>query len=205
MYNLQKYKGISTRYTCPRCGRKKCFTLYVDEDGEPLHETVGRCDHESSCGYHYTPKQYFADHPDLKPGKDWRDDRPAWLDKPKPKPLCFLPDDVVTRSVRFNHDSDLVAFLKTIIEPTAVSELIEEYRVGVTRSQWKMLEAIAKEGSVAHITASSFLSKYKIASAPTALRNVNALMDKELVLATTDADETSYSVYNVFLARYLEK
>ena len=40
----------------------------------------------------------------------------------------------MTRSVRFNHDSDLVAFLKTIVEPTAVSELIEEYRVGVTRS-----------------------------------------------------------------------
>lgn len=134
MYNLQKYNGINTRYTCPRCGRKRCFTLYVDENGEPLHESVGRCDHSSSCAYHYTPKQYFADHPDLKPGKDWREDRPAWLDQPKPKPLCFLPDDVVTRSVRFNHDSDLVAFLKTIVEPTAVSELIEEYRVGVTRS-----------------------------------------------------------------------
>jgi hypothetical protein len=61
MYNLQKYNGISSRYTCPHCGRKRCFTLYVDEDGDPLHESVGRCDHESSCGYHYTPKQHFAD------------------------------------------------------------------------------------------------------------------------------------------------
>lgn len=134
MYNLLKYNGINSRYTCPRCGRKRCFTLYVAEKGEPLHESVGRCDHSSSCAYHYTPKQYFADHPDLKPGKDWREDRPAWLNIPKPKPLCFLRDDVVTRSVRFNHDSDLVAFLKTIVEPTAVSELIEEFRVGVTRS-----------------------------------------------------------------------
>lgn len=126
--------GIASRYTCPSCGRKRCFTRYVDESNEPLHETVGRCDHESSCGYHYTPKQFFADHPDLKPGKDWREDRPAWLDKPKPKQLCFLPYDVVTRSVRFNHDSDLMAFLRTIVDPTAVNELIEEYRVGVTRS-----------------------------------------------------------------------
>ena len=134
MYNLQKYSGITSRYTCPHCGRKRCFTLYVDESGEPLHESVGRCDHESSCGYHYTPKQYFSDHPDLKPGRDWREpDRPCHSEA-KPKNLCFLPDDVVTRSVRFNHDSDLVAFLKTIVEPTAVSELIDAYRIGVTRS-----------------------------------------------------------------------
>ena len=134
MYNLQKYSGISSRYTCPHCGRKRCFTLYVDEDGNPLHESVGRCDHESSCGYHYTPKQYFADHPEKRPSCHPERSEGSVFPKLRPKPLCFLPDDVVTRSVRFNHDSDLVAFLKTIVEPTAVSELIEEYRVGVTRS-----------------------------------------------------------------------
>ena len=63
-YHLQKYTGIASRYSCPECGRKRCFTLYIDETGTPLHETVGRCDHESSCGYHYTPKEYFHDHPD---------------------------------------------------------------------------------------------------------------------------------------------
>ena len=63
-YNLQRYAGPSSRHTCPACGRPRCFTLYVDPDGNPLHETVGRCDHESSCGYHRTPRQYFHDHPE---------------------------------------------------------------------------------------------------------------------------------------------
>ncbi|MEI7677493.1 MAG: hypothetical protein WCJ03_11990, partial [Bacteroidales bacterium] len=27
---LQKYKGISTRHTCPECGQKQSFTLYLD-------------------------------------------------------------------------------------------------------------------------------------------------------------------------------
>mgnify|MGYP006994823342 FL=1 len=121
MYNLQKYNGISSRYTCPHCGRKRCFTLYVDEAGDPLHESVGRCDHESSCGYHYTPKQYFTDYPDLKPGKDWRDGHPIFVTKPKPKPLCFIPDHVVNRSVRFNHDSDPITFLKTCLLYTSPS------------------------------------------------------------------------------------
>ena len=133
MYNLQKYSGISSRYTCPRCGRKHCFTLYVNERGEPLHETVGRCDHSSSCGYHYTPKEYYADHPDLKPGRDWRDEIEAKLEKNEPKQLCFIPDYIVTRSVRFNHDSDLVTFFRTILDPFTVDGLIEEYRIGVTR------------------------------------------------------------------------
>jgi len=135
MYNLQKYMGIASRYTCPSCGRKRCFTRYVDESNEPLHETVGRCDHESSCGYHYTPKQFYADHPDLKPGKDWRDDRPAWLDKPQPAPTCFLPRDIVSRSVRYDYDSSLVAFLRTLLDPAVVDNLIDVYRLGVTRAR----------------------------------------------------------------------
>ena len=63
-FSLQRYAGISSRHTCPACGGKRCFTLYVDESGEPLSEIVGRCDHESSCGYHYKPKDYFRDHPE---------------------------------------------------------------------------------------------------------------------------------------------
>ena len=66
---------MRSRFTCPNCGKPHCFVRYVDENGDMLHESVGRCNHESSCGYHYTPKQFFADHPDQKPGKDWRYDR----------------------------------------------------------------------------------------------------------------------------------
>ena len=134
MYNLQKYKGITSRYTCPGCGRKRCFTLYVDEAGEPLHETVGRCDHESSCGYHYTPKQFFADHPFTSfagsTGESPRVSSPA----PKPKKLCFIPPAFVDRSIRHDRDSDLITFLYTILDPLIVEGLIDQYRIGVTRS-----------------------------------------------------------------------
>ena len=96
-----------SRHTCPNCGDKRSFTYYVDESGTPLHPSVGRCNHESSCGYllhcptvpfppgwdsrtlgtadsstfllrwiirltesscgyHYTPKEYFHDHPECR-------------------------------------------------------------------------------------------------------------------------------------------
>ena len=92
--------------------------------------------------------------------------------------------------------------IQTILE--SERERFLELRRLITRSQWKMLAAIAKEGSVTQITASAFLAKYGITSGPTAIRNVQALIDKELVLATTDEGGTSYSVYNVFLSRYLD-
>ena len=65
-YSLQSYKGIATRHTCPSCGDKRSFVYYVDEENTPLHPSVGRCNYESSCGYHYTPKQYFQDHPECR-------------------------------------------------------------------------------------------------------------------------------------------
>ena len=98
--------------------------------------------------------------------------------------------------------NDIVTAIQSILD--SERDRFQEIRRLVTRSQWKMLEAIAREGSVSQITSAAFLSKYKISSGPTALRNIKALMDKELVLATTTDEGTSYSVYNVFLSRYLE-
>ena len=32
-FHLQKYK-LGNRYTCPQCGRKRCFARYIDEEGQ---------------------------------------------------------------------------------------------------------------------------------------------------------------------------
>ncbi len=139
-YSLQRYAGIQSRHTCPSCGGKRCFTRYVDENGEPLSEEVGRCDHESSCGYHYTPSDYFRDHPDRTDGHDWRkltrEERRCLLPKPKPhSPLCAIPDDIVTRSVRPSYDSHLTRYLSGILDPLVLESVITEYRIGVTRDR----------------------------------------------------------------------
>ena len=62
---LERYRGISTRYTCPQCGRKQTFTRYIDTENNNnyLSERVGKCNRLDKCGYHYTPKQYFTDNP----------------------------------------------------------------------------------------------------------------------------------------------
>jgi hypothetical protein len=65
MIQLETYKGTKSRHTCPACNSKDVFVRYVDENGEYISSDVGRCNRESKCGYHYKPKQYFADNPTL--------------------------------------------------------------------------------------------------------------------------------------------
>ena len=63
-YHLEKYHPGSKKL-CPQCGRKFCFTRYVDACGNYVFpEHVGRCDHEHSCGYHFTPSDYFRENPE---------------------------------------------------------------------------------------------------------------------------------------------
>ena len=64
-YQLERYRGRGTRYTCPQCGRKYTFTRYIDTENnnQYISDNVGKCNRLDKCGYHYTPRQYFADNP----------------------------------------------------------------------------------------------------------------------------------------------
>jgi hypothetical protein len=60
-YTFEPYTGPASRYTCPSCGHRRCFTRYMDTaTGEHLAEHVGRCDREDKCGHHVPPREYFA-------------------------------------------------------------------------------------------------------------------------------------------------
>lgn len=87
MYTLQKYRGVSTRHTCPACGRHRCFVYYVNEEGKALAQVVGRCDHQNKCGYHYKPSDFFRDHPSLQVPDSWlipmpKEERKLWTINP---------------------------------------------------------------------------------------------------------------------------
>ena len=97
---LERYRGISTRYTCPQCGRKHTFTRYIDTENnnQYLSERVGECNRLDKCGYHYTPREYFADNPWLREKSDacpfvqiHRVNEQMNMNKPTPRPICILP------------------------------------------------------------------------------------------------------------------
>jgi len=135
-YILEPYKGMKTRYRCPSCQqRDKTFSLYIDtETGEHIHPTVGRCNRESNCGHHYTPKQYFQnnnisfDTPQPKAYKP----RPFI---PQLKPISFIPVEVFKASLNpkafeTNH------FVKFLIDQFGVevaSQLVSRYFIATSK------------------------------------------------------------------------
>ena len=147
-YALQRYSGPGSRFTCPACGEKHCFTLYVDESGDSLHETVGRCNHESRCGYHYTPKQFFADNPSAC--SDWKEN---FFRVPQPvvkntvkKHLWTITTDIVKNSVNPAIDSDFTLFLTGLIGREKTVNTVKEYLIGVTKKRDVIFYQVDTEG-----------------------------------------------------------
>ena len=78
-------------------------------------------------------------------------------------------------------------------------------RTMLTKGQWKYLECVAKEGVLRQPTSGAFLNKYRLGTPAASKRTLTSLVEKELVYEEKSSDAPEYSVYNVFLSRYLEQ
>lgn len=144
-YHLQKYRGTATRHTCPKCGRKKCFTYYVDENETPLDQKCGRCDHESECGYHYTPKDYFRDN---KQFFDLTRPRPQFrpLTPNKPKTFNIIHPDWVTKFL--GKQNNLIKWLSGYFDNGIINRLVNDYKIGGTKTGATIYWQIDIKGNV---------------------------------------------------------
>ena len=134
-FRLQPYKGISTRHTCPECKLKRCFSRYIDTEGKiQFPPYVGRCDHEQRCGYHYTPSDYFKDNPFAQ--EQLAGERMS-LYSPRvtehPKPISYIPTEVVEASMQHYEANNLFRFLCLKFGREQTMELMKRYHVGTSR------------------------------------------------------------------------
>ena len=133
----------SKKHICPGCGKKR-FVRYIDtETGEYLADDCGRCDREFSCGYHKTPHEYFAEHPEKRPderkkpkmGNTTKKTNKFKTDMQKtqiaPESFTIQPERVTPTQTNPGN-STLAAFLNGLIEPLIVEGVLEEYGVGMT-------------------------------------------------------------------------
>ena len=74
----------------------------------------------------------------------------------------------------------------------------------LTSNQWNYLKAVAKEQTLEKPYSSQFIQKYNIGTTANSQRILESLVDKQLILASSTIEGVSYSVYNVFLSRWLE-
>lgn len=90
---------------------------------------------------------------------------------------------------------------KQIIEEQEV--IFINYRNMLTKSQWKLLKAIAAESVVFSPTSKKFLSKYNLGSSAALIRTLKSLQKYELVYSDTTPDgSTFYSMYDVLLQQW---
>jgi hypothetical protein len=132
-FHLQKYHRGS-KITCPACGRKACFTRYVDEEAE-IHfpEHVGKCDHENRCGYHFSPKDFFNESPDAKLLLKSAINSHALPITIKPMPvISYIDPLIVEKSLSHYEINPLYIYLTSILGETKAKRLMERYQVGTS-------------------------------------------------------------------------
>ena len=133
-FTLEPYKSPSSRYTCPACNHNRKFSRYINvETGQHLADNVGRCDRQDNCGYHYTPKQHFHDHPDQFDNNTTRVS-PSPTPAP-PKQISLIPETHFAQSLSANHQNNLITSLNKIFDETTISNLIKKYCIG-TSKKW---------------------------------------------------------------------
>jgi hypothetical protein len=171
---LQKYKGKSTRFKCPSCGRMQSFTLYLDGNThEPIHQTVGRCNREIKCGYHYTPKQYFIDNPSLSPPLwgGWEGSRVRSYSSISTNVIqCATPSPLERVGERFHSPplrggwvgsipfsylrdslspaSNFVSFLQSHFSEDQINSVFEKYLMGATKNKEVIFWQIDIQGRI---------------------------------------------------------
>ena len=148
-YHLEKYTGKASRHECPQCGDPHSFVYYVDRDGHPLDKTCGRCNHESGCGFHYTPAMYFRDHPEAReqrrkawsafPATQWVPMRPVRI------PPDYVPVKYVANTLSYFGVFD---FLGGVLPGQDIRRVCDDYFIGMTDDGATIFWQIDGEGHV---------------------------------------------------------
>lgn len=142
-YQLQRYSGPHSKHRCPHCQhRRKTFTVYINtQTNQPLASHVGKCDREVKCGYHYKPKQYFADEGLGVQGSVMVS---ASNHSAQAGPLSFnklrmtaahdtIPTTIFTRSLSQYGQNNLIEYLTLRFGYDTTLMLIERYFIGTSK------------------------------------------------------------------------
>ena len=127
-YTFEKYNGPGSKHTCPQCKKTGVFTRYVDtKTGMIVHPSVGRCDRESNCGYHYTPKDYFKDNDiSIDPIRSGQLKRRLQLRKAP----SHISSDLMESTLKGYKRNNFANFLITLFDQEETDKVLKKYFVG---------------------------------------------------------------------------
>jgi len=120
---------MNTRYFCPECNQKT-FVRYIDtETNRHISPSVGRCNRESNCSYHYTPKEYFQDN---------NIENPQPLNRivpPQQKPVSYISVETFKGSLQSHEPNHFVKYLISLFGVEVTTRLVSDYFI-VPSTHW---------------------------------------------------------------------
>ena len=148
-YQLEKYRGPQSRYCCPECGVKGCFTRYINtETGQYIHSSVGMCSRLNKCGYHYPPRQYYADNPSVRIRSD------PQRTVSKPKVVTQSSTELCTIDVKYYYDSiarpdcAYLRWLRSVLGDSTTELIKQLYHIGSTEDDRAVFWQIDRLGQI---------------------------------------------------------
>lgn len=121
-------------FACPQCS-KRTFKRYIDaETGDYLHEHIGRCNRENNCGYHYAPKQFFADNPTQKMLEVGKPPYRAFpTSNMKTDTFSTIPLSIFEKSNRPYAANNFVSYLQSLFNNDLARQLTKQFRIGTSK------------------------------------------------------------------------
>lgn len=128
---LQPYKSPASRFRCPGCNHHdKSFVRYIDTDtGIHIHDSVGRCNRESKCGYHVTPKQFFQQN-NITFTRELSNQKPI---PRKSKPPSYIPPDTLKQTLTNYHSNYFIQYLTNRFGPVVTQAILNKYFIGSSK------------------------------------------------------------------------
>ncbi len=161
MFELEKYHGAASRHTCPNCQTKRSFARYKDEHGEYLSFDVGRCNRESSCGFHQTPKMFFEANPQATEKRGKSDNRRQAGNHKNNSRSVYSPEisagkpdyidfDVFRRTLANYEQNAFVQFLLNLFPESSemVWQAVKNYFIGTTKDGKTVFWQIDRTGKI---------------------------------------------------------
>lgn len=120
---------MNTRYHCPACRhRSKTFSRYIAATtGRHIAPEVGRCSRESNCGYHYTPRQYFAANGITNPPQPYMP-RTEVI-----KHTSYIPPHIFKASLAAYNSNCFTQYLTSLFGAVAAGQAVARYCIGTSR------------------------------------------------------------------------
>lgn len=133
-YTLQPYHGRDSRFHCPACNNsRRTFKRYIDTvTRQYLADHVGKCDRIDTCGYHFTPRDYFAATPGILRQAQYNNLWSTRNESPV-KPFDTLPRSLVDDTAREYHRNNFICFLGRCFGHNNALQLAQLYKVGTSK------------------------------------------------------------------------